>query len=152
VLTTSIETPGITARSDRPYVRESLPDRGLDAWLLVDVTRSLDWGTARSLKRQLGLELAVLAGQLLIARGNRVGALLFDQRVKAVIPPAAGRTALLQMIARIERTAAAPASATDLGQALTQAGRLIRRRKGQTSARAGPQHALAIDLPEAAMA
>src|SRR6267378_2915010 len=32
----------ITARSDRPYVRESLPDRGLDAWLLVDITRSLD--------------------------------------------------------------------------------------------------------------
>ena len=31
----------ITARSDRPYVRESLPDRGLDAWLLVDITRSL---------------------------------------------------------------------------------------------------------------
>jgi uncharacterized protein (DUF58 family) len=118
----------ITARSDRPYVRESLPDRGLDAWLLVDVTRSLDWGTARNLKRQLGLELAVLAGQLLIARGNRVGALLFNERVQAVIPPAAGRTALLQMLARIERTGeAVPAPATDLGQALTQAGRLIRR-------------------------
>ena len=42
----------ITARSDRPYVRESLPDRGLDAWLLVDITRSLDWGTARCLKRE----------------------------------------------------------------------------------------------------
>src|SRR3982074_2038196 len=41
----------ITARSDRPYVRESLPDPGLDAWLLVDITCSLTWGPARSLKR-----------------------------------------------------------------------------------------------------
>src|SRR5205814_551369 len=70
----------ITARSDRPYVRESLPDRGLDAWLLVDITRSLDWGTARCLKRQLALEFSAVVGQLLIGRGNRVGALLFEDR------------------------------------------------------------------------
>ena len=118
----------ITARSDRPYVRESLPDRGLDAWLLVDVSRSLDWGTARCLKRQLALEFSAVVGQLLIGRGNRVGALLFDERVRAIMPPSAGRTALLQLIARIERAAEHPAEgSTDLGRALTEAGRLIRR-------------------------
>ena len=118
----------ITARSDRPYVRESLPDRGLDAWLLVDITRSLDWGTARCLKRQLALEFSAVVGQLLIGRGNRVGALLFDDRVRSIIPPSAGRTALLQLVARIERAAEAPANGpTDLGRALTEAGRLIRR-------------------------
>jgi uncharacterized protein (DUF58 family) len=118
----------ITARSDRPYVRESLPDRGLDAWLLVDTTRSLDWGTARCLKRQLALEFSAVVGQLLIGRGNRVGALLFDDRVRSIIPPSAGRTALLQLIARMERAAETPAEGpTDLGRALTEAGRLIRR-------------------------
>jgi uncharacterized protein (DUF58 family) len=118
----------ITARSDRPYVRESLPDRGLDAWLLVDITRSLDWGTARCLKRQLALEFSAVVGQLLIGRGNRVGALLFDDRVRSIIPPSAGRTALLQLIARMERAAESPAEGpTDLGRTLTQAGRLIRR-------------------------
>ena len=118
----------ITARSDRPYVRESLPDRGLDAWLLVDITPSLDWGTARCLKRQLALEFSAVVGQLLIGRGNRVGALLFDDRVRSIIPPSAGRTALLQLVARIERAAEAPANGpTDLGRALTEAGRLIRR-------------------------
>ena len=118
----------ITARSDRPYVRESLPDRGLDAWLLVDITRSLDWGTARCLKRQLALEFSAVVGQLLIGRGNRVGALLFDDRVRSIIPPSAGRTALLQLIARLERAAESPAEGpTDLGRALTEAGRLIRR-------------------------
>ena len=117
----------ITARSDRPYVRESLPDRGLDAWMVIDVTRSLDWGTARCLKRQLGLEFAAAVGQLLIARGNRVGALLFDERVRAIVPPLSGRTALLRLIARVEREAQDPASSTNLGRALTEAGRLIRK-------------------------
>jgi uncharacterized protein (DUF58 family) len=128
----------ITARSDRPYVRESLPDRGLDAWLLMDISRSLDWGTARCLKRQLALEFSTIVGQLLIGRGNRVGALLFDERVRAIIPPSAGRTALLQLIARIERAtdgAQFPSpsgggqggGSTDLARALTEAGRLIRR-------------------------
>ena len=118
----------ITARSDRPFVRESLPDRGLDAWLLVDITRSLDWGTARCLKRQLALEFSAVVGQLLIGRGNRVGALLFDDRVRSIIPPSAGRTALLQLIARLELTTEAPGNGpTDLGRALTEAGRLIRR-------------------------
>jgi uncharacterized protein (DUF58 family) len=118
----------ITARSDRPYVRESLPDRGLDAWLLLDITRSLDWGTARCLKRQLALEFAAVVGQLLIGRGNRVGGLFFDERVRAIIPPSAGRTGLLQLIARLERAAKTPANGpTDLGSALKEAGRLIRR-------------------------
>ena len=118
----------ITARSDRPYVRESLPDRGLDAWLLVDITRSLDWGTARCLKRQLALEFSAVVGQLLIGRGNRVGALLFDDRVRSILPPSAGRTALLQMIARMERATETPTGGpTDLGRALAEAGRLIRR-------------------------
>src|SRR5467141_57342 len=118
----------ITARSDRPYVRESLPDRGLDAWLLVDITRSLDWGTARCLKRQLALEFSAVVGQLLIGRGNRVGALLFDDRVRSISPPSAGRTALLQLLARMERATDSPADGpTDLGRALAEAGRLIRR-------------------------
>jgi len=127
----------ITARSDRPYVRESLPDRGLDAWLLIDVSRSLDWGTARCLKRQLAIEFSAVVGQMLIGRGNRMGALLFDERVRSIIPPAAGRTALLQLIARIERatdgsqfsspSGGGQGEGTDLGRALTEAGRLIRR-------------------------
>src|SRR4029077_258254 len=98
----------------------SLPDRGLDAWLLVDITRSLDWGTARCLKRQLALEFSAADGLLLIGRGNRVGAPLFDDRVRSIIPPTAGRTALLQLIARMDRAAESPADGpTDLGRALT---------------------------------
>jgi uncharacterized protein (DUF58 family) len=118
----------ITARSDRPYVRESLPDRGLDAWLLVDVTRSLDWGTARCLKRDIGIEFLAVVGQLLVARGNRVGALLFDNKVRDIIPPTSGRSALLQLIARVERRSKQGGEGvTNLAEVLREAGHLMRR-------------------------
>jgi uncharacterized protein (DUF58 family) len=117
----------ITARSDRPFVRESQPDRGADVWLLIDVSRSLDWGTARVLKRQLAIEFVAAVGQLLVSRGNRVGALLFDNRVRAIVPPSSGRTALLRLVARLERAGAGESEPTDLARVITEAGRLMRR-------------------------
>ena len=119
----------LTARSDRTYVRESNPDRGLDVWLLVDTSRSLDWGTARCLKRHTALELAAATGHLLVRHGSRVGALLFDERVHTVVRPVSGRTGLLRLLATIQRALAAePAEgSTDLARALTEAGRIVRR-------------------------
>ena len=120
----------LTARSSATYVRMSYPDRGLDVWLVVDTSRSLDWGTARCLKRQTALDLVVAASQLLARHGNRVGALLCDQRVHQVIGPVAGRTALLRLIAQVElgKVPLDVGQPTDLGRALFEAGRLIRRR------------------------
>lgn len=117
----------ITARSDRPFVRESQPDRGADVWLLIDVSRSLDWGTARVLKRQLAVEFVAAVGQLLVSRGNRVGALLFDNRVRAIVPPSSGRTALLRLVARLETAGAGESEPTDLARVIGEAGRLMRR-------------------------
>jgi uncharacterized protein (DUF58 family) len=120
----------LTARSTSTYVRESYPDRGLDVWLVVDTTRSLDWGTARCLKRQTALELVAAAAQLLARHGNRVGALLVDERVQRVIGPVSGRTALHRLIAQVDlgMVPAGEERPTDLGRALLEAGRLIRRR------------------------
>jgi uncharacterized protein (DUF58 family) len=120
----------LTARSDRIYVRESQPDRGLDVWLVMDGSRSLDWGTGRCLKRYLAVEFAAAASHLLVRRGNRVGALLVDRGVHRVVPPASGHTAVLRMLAELDRGMAAAATPrpTDLGRSLAEAGRLLRRR------------------------
>src|SRR5438477_11169677 len=77
----------LSARSDRIFVREAHPDRGLDAWLILDTSRSLDWGTARCLKREAAGELVVAASILLAPRGNRVGALIFDEALQHIVPP-----------------------------------------------------------------
>jgi uncharacterized protein (DUF58 family) len=84
----------------------------------------------RCLKRQTVLELVAAATQLLSRHGNRVGALLFDQSVHQVISPVAGRAALLRLIAQVDRgmVPLGVSRPTDLGRALLEAGRLIRRR------------------------
>ena len=118
----------LSARSDRMYVREAHPDRGLDAWLILDTSRSLDWGTARCLKREAAGELVVAASILLARRGNRVGALIFDKGLQHIIPPSSGRAARSTLIAEATRDRGPGEDGpTDLARALVEAGRLIRR-------------------------
>src|SRR5438270_6017888 len=115
----------LSARSGRTFVRLAHPDRGLDAWLLVDTSLSLDWGTARCLKREAAADLVVAASMLLARRGNRVGAMLFDQQVRMVLTPAAGRLSRARLVGEVRRGRGA-AGPTGLAGALAQAGRMIR--------------------------
>jgi len=120
----------LTARSDRPFVRESHPDRGLDVWLIVDTSRSLDWGTTYSLKRDVAGELLAAATLLLSRHGNRVGAILFDSELRRVFAPRAGRTGRLGLLASMESDSARPSGdgkRTDLARTLTRAGALMGR-------------------------
>jgi uncharacterized protein (DUF58 family) len=119
----------LTARSDRPFVRESHPDKGLDVWLVVDTSRSLDWGTALSLKRDQASELVGAAALLLSRHGNRVGAIVFDTQLRRVFAPRAGRAGRLGLLAALDADAGRPGHAgrTDLAQVLGRARGLIRR-------------------------
>lgn len=119
----------LTARTGRPYVRDAYAERALDAWLLVDVSASVDWGTASCLKRDRAVELAGVAGQVLGGRGNRVGALLFADRPVGFVPPSAGRAHLPRLLAVVgDEPRQARSGATDLRAALERARALIRRR------------------------
>jgi len=119
----------LSARSDRLFVREAQPDHGLDVWLVLDASRSLDWGTALCLKRDAAGELTGAITLLLTRHGNRVGAIVFDTKLRRVLPPSAGHRGRLGLLARLEAesAAAAPAGVTDLAGALGHASRLIRR-------------------------
>jgi len=92
----------LSARSDRVFVRESHPERGLDAWLIVDTSASLDWGTAMVLKREAALEMASAAASLIARHGSRVGAIVFDTNVRRVLPPVAGRTGRLHLVGGLD--------------------------------------------------
>ncbi len=119
----------LTARSDRPWVRESHPDRSLDVWLVVDASRSLDWGTATCLKSDAAFELVGLATLLLTRHGNRVGAIIFDTEVRRICPPTAGRRGRLALLSKVEAADASqtPGGPTNLASALAYAARLISR-------------------------
>ncbi len=118
----------LTARSDRAYVRESHDERGLDIWLVVDVSPSVDWGTAQGLKRDVAVELSAVAGQLLGHRGNRVGLLMFAEQTLGIVPPMPGLAHLERIVGRLRdeprRRAIGP---TNLSSALSTLPRLTRR-------------------------
>ena len=119
----------LSARSDRVFVRESHPDRGLDAWLIVDASASLDWGTALMLKREAALDMASAASSLIARHGSRVGAIVFDARVRRILPPVAGRRGRLHLVGSLDAHMSAPPAgpATAIAAALWQAVKVIRR-------------------------
>ena len=118
-----------TARTDRPFVREAHAERALDVWLVVDVSPSVDWGTVRRLKRDLAVELAAVVGLLLGRQGNRIGALLFAERPRALVPPGTGRAHLLRLLTCLrDEPRREGGGRTDLAAALAQIRAFARRR------------------------
>ena len=93
----------VTARTDTTHVREYLEDREVTAWLLLDSSASMEFGPVERRKHVVLTEVAATVAQLLSRGGNRVGALLFDSRVRATIPPGHGRNQVLRILSRLMR-------------------------------------------------
>ncbi|MEY2404954.1 MAG: hypothetical protein QOD38_2505 [Acidimicrobiaceae bacterium] len=92
----------VTARMQQPYVRETIADRELETWLLIDQSASLDFGTADCEKRDLVLNAAGAVGFLTSRNGNRLGAVLLRPGAEPVIVPArTGRTHLQSVLHRV---------------------------------------------------
>jgi len=96
----------VTARLDEPFVRQYTEDREMTVWLVVDRSASMRAG-----KESAATELAISIARLISQGGNRVGAILFDNRSHKVVPPRAGRDQTLR-IAR-ELTASTTPSRSD---------------------------------------
>jgi uncharacterized protein (DUF58 family) len=117
-----------TARTGIPHVRQTFAERALDVWLLVDVSPSIDWGTARRTKRSHAQELVAAISQVIGRHNNRVGALLFAERPLDVLPPAIGRHHLFRLLARLrEAPRRSERGQTNLAAALDLARSVIRR-------------------------
>ncbi|HEU4350195.1 MAG TPA: DUF58 domain-containing protein [Actinoplanes sp.] len=66
----------VTARTTTPHVRRTVADRELETWMAVDLSASLDFGTARWLKRDLVIAAAAAVAHLTVRGGNRIGAVV----------------------------------------------------------------------------
>jgi uncharacterized protein (DUF58 family) len=66
----------VTARTTTPHVRRTVADRELETWMAVDLSASLDFGTARWLKRDLVIAAAAAMAHLTVRGGNRIGAVV----------------------------------------------------------------------------
>jgi uncharacterized protein (DUF58 family) len=119
----------VTARMDTPYVREYLEDREITAQFLLDVSPSVDFGTATALKRDLLIDFVAVLARLLTRHGNRVGAVVYGGHVERVIPAGGGRVQVLRLIDQLEkRPRLAESPATALSELLDTGLRTMRRR------------------------
>jgi uncharacterized protein (DUF58 family) len=95
----------VTARTTLPHVRQTTADRELETWLAVDLSASLDFGTALYLKRDLALAAAAAISHLTVRGGNRIGAVVGTSAAITRLPARPGRKdaqGLLRSIARVE--------------------------------------------------
>ena len=122
----------VTARTDTTHVREYLEDREVTAWLLLDSSASMAFGPVERRKHVVLAEVAATVAQLLSRNGNRVGALLFDSRLRETIPPGHGRNQVLRILAKLLEAAPgdqrAASGTTDLAVVLRAALGIVRRR------------------------
>jgi uncharacterized protein (DUF58 family) len=88
----------VTARMNTPYVRQYTEDREITAWFLLDLSPSVDFGTAQSLKRNVLIDFVATLARLLTRHGNRVGAILYGDRIEKSLQPRGGRVQVLHLI------------------------------------------------------
>ena len=121
----------VTARMDIPYVREYHEDREINAWFLLDLSPSVDFGTVDTdrQKRTVLVDFVATLARLLTRRGNRVGAMFYGSHVEHTIPARGGRVQVLRLVEDLlgqPRLASAPF--TDLSPLLEAGYRTIKRR------------------------
>ncbi len=121
----------VTARMQVPYVRLYHEDREITGWFLVDLSPSVDFGTVRDgrEKRAVVIDLVTALARILQRHGNRVGAMLYGDRVGTPIPARVGRDQVLRITGALLDAPRLPRSeATDLSTLLGQGVATIRRR------------------------
>ncbi|CAA9288948.1 MAG: hypothetical protein PA3071, partial [uncultured Corynebacteriales bacterium] len=97
----------VTARTTVPHVRQTVADRELETWAVVDLSPSLDFGTAQCEKRDLAIAAVAAMAHLTGRGGNRFGALVTTGDQLHRIPAQSGRvhtTALLRRLAAMPRS------------------------------------------------
>lgn len=91
----------VSARATEPYIKVFHEERELTVWLLVDVSKSVDFGTVDQFKSAKAARIAALLAFAAIANNDRVGLILFTGKVEKFIPPKKGRKHGLRVVSEI---------------------------------------------------
>jgi uncharacterized protein (DUF58 family) len=91
----------VTARTTVPHVRDTMADRELEVWALLDVTPSMNWGTEGVTKRDLGIAAIATIGFLSQRMGDRFGGMMMLPDQVKRLPARSGRTALYGLLRKM---------------------------------------------------
>jgi len=88
----------VTARFNHPYIKVFEEERELTVMLLIDVSGSGDFGTQVQMKRNLITEISALLSFSAIENNDKIGVIMFSDRIEKFIPPQKGRKHILRII------------------------------------------------------
>ncbi|MBI4598417.1 MAG: DUF58 domain-containing protein [Candidatus Omnitrophica bacterium] len=117
----------VTARTGRPFIKRFVEERELSVMFLVDLSRSMAFGSSRALKQRAATELCSLLAFSAIKNLDKVGLLLFTDRVERFIPPKKGRRHVLRLIREV-LSFSPSGDGTDIADALQYLGRITHRK------------------------
>ncbi len=119
----------VTARTTQPHVRQTVADRELETWVVLDLSPSLDFGTASCEKRDLAIAALAAVTHLTRGGGNRIGAVVATGERTVRLPARGGLTYARGMLRTVASTPRAPEGTRgDLATAIEQLRRPPRRR------------------------
>lgn len=117
----------VTARMQHPFVKKFTEERELTVVVAVDTSASGRFGTARSTKQELATEISALLAFSAIRNHDRVGLLLFSDRIEHYVPPRKGREHALRVLRDL--VASNPEGAgTDIAGAVTYLRNVLKKR------------------------
>ena len=117
----------VTARTGEAYVKQFTEERELTVMLVVDMSGSGDFGSVNRFKRELAAELTAVLAFAATTNNDKVGLLIFTDRVELYIPPRKGRRHILRLIR--ELLAFQPQNrGTDIKLALDTVNQMLQRR------------------------
>jgi uncharacterized protein (DUF58 family) len=119
----------VTARTQQTHVRDQIADRDLEAWLVVDTSAAMRFGTTTAEKAQVAMAAAAGVGFLTARNQNRLGAVLVAGPHVKVLPPRFGRDQVRAVLSSIAASPPAEGEGrSDLAAAIDRVAVVCRRR------------------------
>ncbi|MDD3740280.1 MAG: DUF58 domain-containing protein [Bacteroidales bacterium] len=117
----------VTARFNHPYIKVFEEERELTVMLLIDVSGSKQFGTEQKFKQELTTEIAAVIAFSAIQNNDKIGVILFSDRIEKFIPPKKGKKHILRIILELLNFES-QSKKTDVSQALKYLTNAIKKR------------------------
>jgi uncharacterized protein (DUF58 family) len=117
----------VSARMNEPFIKLFIEEREMTVMLVVDMSGSGRFGSRGQEKRELQAEIAAIAAFSAIKNNDRVGLIIFTDRIEKFVPPKKGKKHVLRVITEI-LSFEPESTRTDVGVALEYLGRIARRK------------------------
>ena len=108
----------VTAKTGMPYIKRFSEERELTILFLVDVSGSQGYGSVRRSKMELAAEVTALLALTAIRNQDKIGLVLFSDRIVKYIPPRKGRDSVMRLVREVLAAEDGAAGGTDIAEAL----------------------------------